>query len=216
MENDRLNHMNIPQPIPPLPLPHHQHYQPQINNHPPIPNRPPRDYNDELARRRLQELRDEAIARRLQTLGMDDDDDERIVQVGDGPQNHQYMNREYVLAAADLLTGPYANAQAAANRLPPRPQPQPPPPNDRAREERGAHLLHQHTAESNLYNNNTPHRRASERVVPRRQHTDYATEYERHQPLEGRTDRRRSEMAGLVSERGGGRVGNWLEFVEDG
>ncbi|KAI9733525.1 MAG: hypothetical protein M1835_003428, partial [Candelina submexicana] len=137
------------------------------------------------------------------------------------------INHDYVRAAADILTGPYGDAQAAANRLPNRG-----PVNvahARAMEERRAALLRQHTAESQLYDD-TPHRRASERVVPRRIHTDLAAEYEHYQPLprwtdlyreetgievEGRVARRRSEMAGLVSEGGGGRVGNWLEHVED-
>ncbi|KAI9770198.1 MAG: hypothetical protein M1835_006589 [Candelina submexicana] len=208
VENDRLNHMNVPQPVAAADG---------------VPHRP-LGYNDELARRRLQELRDEAMARRLQTLGIDDDDD-RVVGIGNA-QGH-LINHDYVRAAADILTGPYGDAQAAANRLPNRG-----PVNvahARAREERGAALLRQHTAESHLHND-TPNRRASERVVPRRIHTDYATEYEYHQPLprwtdlyreesgievDGRAARRRSEMAGLVSEGGGGRVGNWLEHVED-
>ncbi|KAI9721027.1 MAG: hypothetical protein M1812_002507 [Candelaria pacifica] len=213
VENDRLNHMNVPRPVPVRPAPDNG-----------APERP-RGYNDELARRRLQELRDEAMARRLQTLGIDDDDDDRVVEPGN--PRHQFINQDYVRAAADILTGPYAGAEAAANRLPNRR----PPANDphaRAREERGAALLRQHTAESDLYNN-APHRRASERVVPRRIHTDINTEYERHQPLPHRTvsyrgqtglqveetPRRSSELAGLVTEREGGRVGNWLEYVED-
>ncbi|KAI9818696.1 MAG: hypothetical protein M1832_004171 [Thelocarpon impressellum] len=88
--------------------------------------------------------------------------------------------------------------------------------------------LRQHSTASRRYNV-APTTRASERVVPRRTaDNDYAAEAERHAPLErsrsrrtatGTNDaRRHSMMAGLTRHRGsqGGRVGAWLEYVEDG
>ena len=232
VENDRLNHMNIP----------------QLRREAARGGNLPRAYHEELERRREQERTDEALARRMQILGLDGGDNNNDVFAAGIAAGH-IMNQDFVNRAARILTGTYGRAQAdAANRmvteanaarLAQRMAPPPPPaaaaaavadPNPAV--PAPPPLLRQHSTASRLYNN-APQTRASERVVPRRVFTDYATEAARHRPpgaaVEAaggtatagarpaavRDDTRHSAMAGLTRNTTEGRVDEWRRYVED-
>lgn len=300
-ENARLQHMNAPQvggiPVPGL-----------------AANVP--GYNEELERRREQERRDEALARRIQLLGMDDDVIEGPPRVIERPQRsprrtrpplpppsvgevnaqrraqaqaqahnenqrhrvrptnvweyrippeaapvavaddddnsfvdtrphgtdlRNMINRsganhpaeaDFIRRARELMTGNQARAEEAARdmmaeyatanavdgiRMPRvRPPVHPVPP--------GAQPLRQHSVASRHYNNRAQ-TRPSERVVPRRNFTDYEAEAARHRPATGVAGgtqaaagvaRRHSAMAGLTRKtgRGSGRVEEWRQHVD--
>lgn len=157
-------------------------------------------YQEEIDRRREQERRDEAIARRLQVLGLDDDTDSHHDDLGNvfgiGNAAGHFMNQDFVRHATNIMAGNFHQAQRAANDLlagniSGRENPLPPPFLDplpeaalaaaQATNARPAPVLRNHSAASRAYNN-SPHTRPSERVVPRRNVADYATEAARHAP----------------------------------
>ena len=163
VEADRLNHMNVP-----------------FARRVPVVN-PARGYQEELDRRRQQELRDEAFARRIQVLGLGGEPEDFDDEAAFGNAAGHFMNHDFVRRAADILSAAYNPAQNnAAERIiaevhrdpqPQRQQPIPPPPPP----------LRQHSTASRQYNNH-PNIRASERVIPRRQTTGYVSEAARHRP----------------------------------
>ena len=188
VEQDRLNHMQIPQPVP-----RRQGANPALG------------YQEEMDRRREQERADEALARRIHVLGLDNPDllpardiNEYLVHPQPPPLAPDIIRR-----AQDLLSGNYGHAQADANRMFP---PRPPPP----RQEQP--MLRQHSTASRAYNNHAA-TRASERVVPRRVATDYGSERVRHAPAGGE-ETRPSLLAGLTRDSTEGRVDAWRRFVE--
>lgn len=160
--------------------------------------RNPVRYQEEMDRRREQERRDEVIARRLQVLGLDEGDprDDNVFGIGNAAGH--FMNQDFVRQATNILTGNYRQAQRAANELlngniTGRENPLPPPPFlDPLPEEdvrappasrpSDRPLLRNHSLASRAYNN-APTTRPSERVIPRRNTTDYATEAARHAPV---------------------------------
>ncbi|KAL8851327.1 MAG: hypothetical protein Q9221_003772 [Calogaya cf. arnoldii] len=207
VEQDRLNHMNVPVIRRVV-----ADGQEVDADHP----RAARGYQAELDARRDQERRDEQLARRLQTLGLDPPGVE-IYQVTDhdyNSHNHgfgvgntagHHMNMHFVPPPAPLNMPsiPYHNARQAQPTYPSVPQLQPQP------------LLRQHSQASRAYNNHRTTRPA-ERVVPRRSTTDYEHEAAVHAPLRsaivglGGEEPRGSALAGLT--RGGtaeGRVDEW-------
>jgi hypothetical protein len=231
VEADRLNHMRVPE------QPEGQDQGPEQRPHRlrrPQPH-PPNNYDDEMNQRRRQERADEALARRLQGLALDDDDDYQggigdIHGIGNGAGH--FMNENYVRSAArNILTGNYDQANAAANYVmgvrAARGGPRPPPPPGFGLE-RMAYpqppMLRRHTLREQMYNSaqGTP---AAERVVPRRTRTDYASEAAVHAPLDRlpqraasvREEPRPAVLAGLNGpRRGGNRVDAWRTYVEPG
>lgn len=226
VEADRLNHMRVPED------PDEQEPRP------PRLRRPrPDNYNDEINQRRRQERADEEMARRLQEVALDSDDDYQggigdIHGIGNGAGH--FMNQNYVRAAHDILTGTYDQANAAANYVMgvrqargARPPPPPPPPLGVPGPGRNVPVppvLRRHTMREQAYNA-AQGTRASERVVPRRTRTDYAAEAAVHAPL-GRAYERASPtrevprpavLAGLGGPgRGSNRVNAWRTHVEPG
>jgi hypothetical protein len=201
VEADRLNHMQIPQPVPPQDEPVPQ--PPRDRQRRPRPN----TYVEEIDERRRQEREDEGLARRLQNFDMSDDYQGGIGDIhGVGNGAGHFMNQDYIRAAHNILTGTFDHATAAANYVmgvrqarggpppPPRrmseryplaaPAPPPPPP-----------MLRRHTMMEEVYNN-APSTRPSERVVPRRTRTDYESEAAVHAPYSRRLDREVSTREG--------------------
>ncbi|KAH6671942.1 hypothetical protein B0J14DRAFT_594777 [Halenospora varia] len=202
VEADRLNHMQIPEPIDVREIP----LAPGRLQRPRRPR--PNTYHEEMNERRRQERLDEEMARRLQTVSIDDDDDYQggigdIHGIGNGAGHH--LNQDYIRAAHNILTGRFDDATAAANYVmgvaqarggppppPPGPRrmagrfpfptPQPPPPPPLARPVTPPPLLRRHTTREHAYNT-SPSTRPEERVVPRRIRTDYASEAAVHAPL---------------------------------
>lgn len=158
-------------------------------------------YQEEMDRRREQERADEAMARRIQALGLDNPDLLPARDVHDYLVHPQPppLAPEILRRAQDLLSGQYGQAQAEANRMfaPPRPE-QP--------------VMRQHSTAARAYNNHTAIR-ASERVVPRRVAMDYESERVRHAPMAAE-EARPSMMAGLTSSSTEGRVDAWRRYVE--
>ena len=70
-------------------------------------------YQEELDRRRVQEQRDEMLARRMEVLGVDQDND--FVALGNQAGHH--MNEDFVQQARDILTGGFRQARLAAEGL---------------------------------------------------------------------------------------------------
>lgn len=235
VEADRLNHMQVPQNADADQRPHRLR-RPRPNN-----------YNDEINLRRRQERADEDLARRLQRVALADGDDDYQGGIGDingiGNGAGHFMNQDYIRAAHNILTGTYDQATVAANYvmglaqargLPPRPPrvedryparmagergPPPPPPLPIP----PAPILRRHTMREQAYNARAP--RPSERVVPRRTRTDYASEAAVHAPIGREPPRppataegpRPSVLAGLGGRgRGSNRVSAWRTHVEPG
>lgn len=252
-------------------------------------------YNEELERRREQERRDEALARRMQVLGMDDDiidhpprrtrvprppptpppmhpiPPTRILRQQRGAVNNVYnyvipphaededdntsfidtrphaidlrniMNhagatnleeQDFIRRARELLTTNRPDAEEAATRMmgeirtanavdgiPRRPAPRIRPP---VHPVPPPAILRPHSVESRQYNNRAQ-TRPSERVVPRRNFTDYDTEAARHRPATGvaggmraaaGVPRGHSALAGLNRGTGSGRVQEWRRHVD--
>jgi hypothetical protein len=221
VEADRLNHMRVPGPdrLDHMRVPEQLARQERAA-------RPPRGYDEEIDARRRQELRDEELARRLHTLGIDDDDD-RNAGIGEiygiGNAGNHFLNQDYrrrvnpANAAANYVMG-----TNRARGIPP--PPPPPPPNE-------GPLLRRASTRAERYNA-APTTRASERVVPARTRTDYVSEAARHAPRgispprRPRASRlapvpavapRPSVLAGLAGAgRGSGRVGAWRAHVNPG
>lgn len=185
VERDRLNHMQIPQPVP----------RPQGRN-------PALGYQEEMDRRREQEGADEDLARRIQALGLDDREPVRDVNDYLVHPQPPLLPPEIIRRAHDLLSGQYGPAQMHANRMfvPPFPMQERPP-------------MRQHSTASRAYNNRAA-TRASERVVPGRMATDYESERVRHAPTGGAPEARPSTLAGLTRTSTEGRVDAWRRFVE--
>ncbi|KAL8682849.1 MAG: hypothetical protein Q9186_001178 [Xanthomendoza sp. 1 TL-2023] len=216
VEQDRLNHMNVPV-VRRVVVDGHE----MDANHP----RAARGYQAELDARREQERRDEQLARRLQTLGLDppgvemyqvmeDDHNDHNHGLGVGNTAGHHMNTHFIpRPAVHVPSVSYNNARQAQPMYPyiPPPQPQPQP------------LLRQHSQASRAYNNRRSTRPA-DRVVPRRSATDYELEATVHAPLRSATvglgdgeEPRGSALAGLT--RGGtaeGRVDEWRRWVDFG
>ena len=143
-------------------------------------------------RRREQEMRDEAMARRMQELDM-----ER------GRPGIHFMNEDFMREVGEALNvvirpmsenprfrGPNQTNEPIMIQLPPR--------------ERSPAVEH------SLYHH--PPRRQNERVVPRRNVTDYAAEAEIHRPVA--TEARASLLAGMArGQSGEGRVNEWRRHV---
>jgi hypothetical protein len=77
-------------------------------------------YQEEMDRRRDQERRDEALARRMQDLGMNnggarEDRDREVWGFGNAAGHH--MNANFIQQARDVFTANYANAEQAARGL---------------------------------------------------------------------------------------------------
>lgn len=236
VENDRLNHMNIPRRVVvPGGFPGA------------IPN-PALGYQEELDHRREQERRDENLARRIQILGLDGADENNFIFPPPPPQHPpNATNQEFFRRAADIVSEalnavgdhPAANTMAGLGyhplpHVPPANLRVPPPiPTNRQPAPTGT-PLRVHSVASRQYNNR-PTVRASERVVPGRVVADYASEARRHQPgvsignrsifgennnipeLNNSRIRRHgsshSAMAGLSRGSGEGRVDEWRRHI---
>lgn len=173
-----------------------------------------RGYQEELDRRRDQELRDEALARRIQFLGLRaDGDDIYNADAGLGPLDDDlFLNRDFARRAADIISGTYNTAGVrAAERLGADLQQRP---RTHAAEPHDTNLRQEHTPASREYNNRAS-TRPSERVVPRRVTTDYETEAARHRPVEIAEPRRASLLAGISrGQTVEGRVDEWRRHVD--
>ncbi|KAG7002033.1 hypothetical protein G7Y79_00029g063290 [Physcia stellaris] len=203
VENDRLNHMRVPQDIP----------VPQQGRNPAL------GYQEELERRREQERADEALARRIQVLGLDGIDERPFPPAPRQPPPpqrerereainvHEYLVHpaphlapDFIRRAQDILAAAYNPAQQdhrANNLLNPPHQHHPPPANTHNQTQPRPHrppppqasapepapILRQHSAASRAYNTHAA-TRASERVVPRRVEGGNAmeAEAEAHRP----------------------------------
>jgi hypothetical protein len=223
VEDDRINHMRLPEWLPPFER---------------APR--PRLYMEGIEVRRRQGLHDEELARRIHTLGVDDDDYNGgigdIIGVGNGQD--RFLNQDYrrpglgariprqdpALAAANYVLG--------INRLrgippPPPHEIEPEPELDRPRRryrDRGRDRGERH--------DDIVVTTVSERVVHRPRRSDYANDAARHAPISSSERTRRSHslrrgsdpaqapspsvLAGLSSPRGGGRVNAWMAHVEPG
>lgn len=229
VEADRLNHMQVPEGADQEQRPHRVR-RPRPNN-----------YNDEINQRRRQERADEELARRLQRATMvDDDDDDGDYQggIGDihglGNGAGHFMNQDYIRAAHNILTGTYDQATVAANYVMGLAQARgaPPPPGQRRAGQpypvaqpppRPPPVLRRHTIREQAYNSQAI--RPSDRVVPRRTRTDYASEAAVHNPAGRNTQESHSPheelrpavLAGLGgSGRGSSRVNAWRSHIEAG
>lgn len=109
VEADRLQHMNVAEGrgVP--------------NDH---DRRAPIRYQEEVDRRRHQERRDEALARRMQMLGVDDDPPDDIVgdgnpgqEFGIGIAADHFLNHHFRQQARNILTSNFPQAVQAAERL---------------------------------------------------------------------------------------------------
>lgn len=215
VENDRLAHMRVAGDVGVAGDPIIEVQIPTRHGNFGRPPRPPRAYRDELDARRRQELLDEEFARRVQILGLDDDDDynDRLRNAEQG----RFMNDD--LRRPNLDARP-ANYPTGTNRA--RDIPLPPPvelfPQIRQRVEQ---------------QNAAPVRRHAETPILRRSRIDYAYDAGRHAPVtevaaqrQARpprpapapaADPRPSVLAGLGGAgRGSGRVGAWRTHVEPG
>ena len=199
-----------------------------------VPVNQQRGYQEEIELRREQERRDEALARRMQVLGIDLQTGnihnqnrnihhhQDVVDLGNAP--HHVVNQHFLRRAADLLSTNYNNDQATAairmmgemNRIPP---PPPPPPVPLRQQAPG--VLRHHSVASRRYNNN-PQVRASERVVPGRVQATYQAEAQRHRPAGENAVRetegggkRHSTLAGLTRGTAEGRVDEWRRHIGD-
>ena len=71
-------------------------------------------YQEELDRRREQEQRDEFLARRMEVLGVEEEEN-GLIGVGNSAGHH--MNDDFVQRARNILTGPFRQAHLAAEGL---------------------------------------------------------------------------------------------------
>ncbi|KAI9736260.1 MAG: hypothetical protein M1834_001146 [Cirrosporium novae-zelandiae] len=224
VEQDRLLHMNVP-------------HARQVHANDPAAANAPHAYHEELDRRRDQEARDEALARRLQGFGDDEDDtlapenvNGNIIGIGNAAGH--FLNQDFIRRATGFLTGnfgqgidrvaqetrdndanllrpPAALLQAErAERAAARAQMRPP----------QAHLPVRARTNASRRHNNAPIATAEELAVPGHTTHNYATEATRHHPAaERRGTRRVSTLAGLTNgARGQGRVSGWLNGVAIG
>jgi IBR domain, a half RING-finger domain len=109
VEADRLEHMNIAQGMA------------AFNNE---DRRAPIRYQEEMDRRRHQEHRDAALARRMQVLGVDDDPSDDLLGdenpgnvIGIGNAADHFLNHDFRQQARDILAGNFRQAARAAEGL---------------------------------------------------------------------------------------------------
>lgn len=207
-ETDRLNHMEIPQPVP-------VQEASERNAAPrgPRARRQPANYNEEINQRRRQEREDERLAHQLQNWGTDgmpanDRDTDynggigELQGVGNGA-NH-FMNQDYIREASNVLAQPAGVMNlglGVANFLPgflrPRgttaasptvaemngryPTVSPAAPVPELQPAGVPGLIRRHTTRDATRGNGHA-RRASDIVIPRRTRTDYAAEVAIHAP----------------------------------
>ena len=156
-------------------------------------------YQEEMDRRREQERADEALARRLQTMGLGGMAGEPARDINEYLVHPQPPLAPEILH--EILSGRYGPAQGDAHRIVvPPPRPEPP-------------VMRQHSTASRAYNNHAT-TRASERVVPRRMTADYASERARHAPVAAPEETRPSMLAGLSRASTEGRVDAWRRYVD--
>ena len=184
----------------------------------------PRAYHEELARRREQERRDEALARRMQSLDLEGGERGGIFAVGNAAGH--FLNEHFVQRAADILVD--GVNQYLVEHGPERPAA----PNinmpTRARQTVAAHLATPPRPQITRRTTGAGRRSvqvSAERLVPRRTATDYASEAARYRPQAAQpaevppngvdTGRRHSAMAGLTRNTTAGRVGEWVRHVEE-
>lgn len=110
VEADRLEHMNV------------GHARGVYNNE--EDRRAPIRYQEEMDRRRYQERRDEALARRMQMLGVEDDPSDEVLGnsepgnvIGIGNAADHFLNHDFRQQARDILTGNFRQAARAAEGL---------------------------------------------------------------------------------------------------
>lgn len=207
VERDRLNHMNIPQPM---------GMNPVLN------------YQEEMDRRLEQERRDEDLARRMQGIGINFNQPAYFHQPHPAfPPQPAYQN--FIQRTADVISAPYPPVFGVTT--PPNPEhvavpmPQPWP--------RRHSVAARGYATHNLYAMREPAVR--ERVIPRQTFNNYAREAARRRASaaadeedeeeEDRTaieetrrepvGRRVSRLAGLSMNSVEGRVDQWRRHVGD-
>ena len=203
VENDRLLHMNVAQAR-----------QAGLGA-----DGMPRVYHEELARRREQERRDEELARTMQGMALGEHHyPGGVYELANGAGH--FMNAGFRQRAMNAPTANYGHMQGNAVNgllaeydigrpmrrelpvveLPPPPRPPPPPAEPQ---------LRRYASTATRRSDCLPQRRASERLVPWRAPSDYATEAARHRPPAAR------ELAGLTRSTTTGRVSEWRRHVED-
>ena len=186
VENDRLNHMNIPQA--------RRLQEDALRNLPRV----------DMVHRRAQEWFDEAFARRP-VLGLDDDDNEENIRMEGGREDvlnvgnaaGHFLNQDFLRRATHRLGRNIEQANNEADHLV-------------AEQHRHAATPDADLGRGQRLHIHLPVRvrhGAAERLVPRRTPTDYMSEATRH--------RRHSTMAGLTANTHAGRIGIWLDHVED-
>jgi hypothetical protein len=231
VETDRLNHMQVPQDA-------EEEDGTQDRPRRLRRARPP-TYHDEVDMRRRQERADEELARRLQRMAFDGEDEEDyqggigdVHGIGNGAGH--FMNQDYIRAAHNILTGNFDQATAAANYVMgvANARGVPPPPAPRRMAERypprvgrppsPPPMLRRHTMREQVYNSQA---RPAERVVPRRTRTDYASEAAVHAPVTRapeppRAPRPEPTPAVLAGLKGKGRETNrvsaWRNHIQPG
>ena len=153
-------------------------------------------------RRREQEIRDEAMARRMQELGIDQRRPTDFDYLDE--RGRFYMNQDFLREIEEtwnitILPMDQAPGRRAAARMPEPPTTQQP--------------LRQQSPAFEHYNANRAPGRQNERAVPRRNVMDYATEAEVHRPVA--TEARASLLAGMArGQSGDGRVNEWRRHVD--
>lgn len=213
VEADRLEHMQIPEVEVVF-------ARPNRLRRPQRPA-PPNNYRAELEARRRQEREDEELARRLERAAFDDADDYQggigdINGIGNGAGH--FMNENFV-RAANIITGNVNHAAAAANYV------------MGVRQARGSGPVPPRMAgrfpvpDPNTARPPSPGtppiiRRQSAREAPRRDsgrpgQARRSTDYEADRPPPDASGVRPAVLAGL-SGRGGNRVSNWRNHVQDG
>lgn len=234
VEADRLNHVEVLEDV---------EGEPGDRDRPRRPRRarPPNYYDEEVNERRHQERTDEELARRLQRMAFEGEDEEDyqggiddILGIGNGAGH--FMNQGYIRAAHNILTGNFDDATATANYvmgvanargIPPPPGPRrmadryPAPPRA-GRPPSPPPMLRHHTMREHVYN--SAQTQPAERIVPRRTRTDYESEAAVHAPLgrapqppQPRSEPTPAVLAGLRSTgRASSRVSAWRNHVRPG
>lgn len=163
------------------------------------------NYQEEIDRRRRQELEDEALARDME-LRNNPVDFNPWEDFGNAAPH--FLNEDFRRRAADVLLANLNRVEEVRQqqRHDPAPRPQP-------QQEQRQRPLRQHSAVSRQYNQERRTDRPNERVVPRRVVSDYASEAERHRPVA--RGGRASMLAGIErGQTGDGRVDEWRRHVD--
>ncbi|KAH8802676.1 hypothetical protein F5884DRAFT_738368 [Xylogone sp. PMI_703] len=225
-DQDRLNHMRIPEPVVGMRARPENIELARARRR---ANRP-QTYNEELNLRRRQERMDEILARRLQRLAFDDNNDYQG-GLGDihgiGNAAGHFMNENFVRATHNLLDGNFFGLRAGRQRdrvptVDPIRGTTPP----------ARPIVRRHTLRELPVTDPRPGREA-ERLIPRRTRTDYATEAAIYAPTtrsslhrtstsvsDAPTKRAQSPppsvLAGLGTRSDRARVDLWRAHVEPG